>query len=260
VKKARHKLKIPSGRTTRKKEKQNTTHFLSHIKIETEITGNLVNQSVSMLTLMKTTPTENLPADQKPGIEFPPVKIPDTKTSENKTTESERPVREISPGGTVQNDAVKYPGSNVVGESNSESKAPEGNISEGNNAGGKRPGSEGPNAGGTNEKLKESDQCVEIQIDVESVPSTSGLQDCGMTGNVAVSLTQEAGSSKIECGAPSVVSKDEKTKTVTGNLTATNPVYFERKGTLFTEGIGLTVLSSYPKVNLKVSLNYTLIP
>ena len=195
-----------------------------------------------MLTLMKTTPTENLPADQKPGIEFPPVKIPDTKTSENKTTESE-----ISPGGTVQNDGVKSPGSNVVGESNSESKAPEGNISEGNNAGGKRPGSEGPNAGGTNEKLKESDQCVEIQIDVESVPSTSGLQDCGMTGNVAVSLTQEAGSSKIECGAPSVVSKDEKTKTV--NLTATNPVYFERKGTLFTEGIGLTVLSSYPKVN-----------
>ena len=186
------------------------------MKIETEITGSLVKK-VSMLS-----------GDQKPGIELPPQEVTDTKTCENKITESKLHGGEITPGSKiskVQNDGVKSPGSNIVGGHNSE-----GSTSEGNNPGDRPPGSQGSNAGGTNGPVRESDQRgeVKIKMDVDSVPSTSAKESTD-------SFTQEAGCSKNEGNAPSVVSKGE-TSGIVEATADNNPAVTERKATLFTEG------------------------
>ena len=226
VKKARHKLKIPSGRATGKKYQEldaNPFQFPSDIKIEADITGNLVKESVSMLSFTKILPAEKGTAEQKPGTEILPVQIPGTSTSENKTTESELSRSEIPPGDTisqVQNSGVTTPGSTVAGDK-SEDKKPEGSLSDSANAGNKIPMgnmSEDRNAGGINDLVKEKD----VVIDVVSVTSASGLQDCGTSKNTN-DLTEKAGCSKNE-------------QCVTINPIVVNPATIERQGTLFTEG------------------------
>ena len=244
VKKAKHKLKIPSGRRANKRQdRQNAKPFafLTGIKIEAEITGNLVKESVSMLSVTQTSPTVKTPAGRKPGCELPSEKEPDTKRCKNKIPGSELPSGEISPGSKIskaQNDGAKSPGSNVVGDSNSASKTPERSTSMDDNAGDKPPGSKGPNAGGTIPPAGEKDQPGEGALDVDSVPSTSGLQECKKIKDDADST-------------PSVLSQGETSGAVESS--SKNPVFFERKATLFTEGKWhCIVLVVFPAANLLV--------
>jgi hypothetical protein len=215
VKRAKHKLKIPSGRTTSKKQdRQNAKPFpfLKNIKIEAEITGNLVKESVSMLSVLQPPPTVKILAGQKPGTS---EKAPDNVARDSKIIESELPGGEISPGSKkskIRNDGVKSPGGNIVGETS-------GSTSVNNTAGNELPGSKGPNAGGAIDPVGENES--ESRVDIESIPSTSGLQE--------LKRVKDGGDSSTPPG----VLTGETTGAVESS--SNNPVYFERKATLFTE-------------------------
>ena len=221
VKKAKHKLKLPSGRITNKKQQKEDNklfHLPTDIKVEAEITGSLLSDSVAIVSLVKTSPTGKSALDQNPGAHLPDneTKLPGSETS---------PEDKLS----AQNDGKESLGSNVAEEKNSEGKKPEGSISEGDSAESKLAGAEGSNAGETSEPCKGTG--VEIKMDVDSIPSTSGLQDCATSKIVPSNLTEKEGSSTNE----DVISKVVKTG-VTTNTNVTSPVYFERKATLFNEG------------------------
>ena len=210
-----------------------------------------------MLSFTKVVPAEKDTQDQTPGNGTLPVQIAGTSTSENKTTESELSRGVIPPGGTisqVENSGVTNLGSTIVEGNTSEGKNPEGNLTENVNVGEKIPRDNmsedrnagdkisrdnmfvNRNAGGRNDPVGESDQGV---IDVVTVASTSGLQDCGTRKNTD-NLSEKAECSKNE--QSTAMPKNEKETT---GLNTINPAFIERQGTLFTEGIvgsGIAVL------------------
>lgn len=235
MKKAKHKLKIPSGRVATLEKDTKPFTFLTDIDIETEITDCVLAQSVVMLSAMKASCTEKVPEDGTSGVAIPfgktPTgKTPTTDTSEVKAIRSEFPSGQIStdiqisPG---QNDGVKSPRTIAVSGGNAEYKIPERHVSPGNNAGDKHLVMDGHNNAGRN------DQNVDTKMAVDLVPSTSGLQDCNKMGIVSENLTREARSS----GRSSIATKDEKIEIV--DLTAKNFSAIEKKATLFSEGSGL---------------------
>lgn len=191
------------------------------IKIEAEITGNVVKEYVSMVPLMKM--TENLVRDKKPGTECTTVGPP---SSENRPTASNVPDTGATLGcglTQIQNDGDKSLGNNVQGGTNLEVKKQEQSILD-VNVDDKISFSTGLNTGGTNDQGKGVDK--DIKVEVEIAPNSS---DCDTRENATVSLTQ-----KPNCNTPLVVLDDQNGGK--NDFTFNNTGFLEKRATLFTEG------------------------